>query len=59
MKLSFRQDPDPFYRFGWLIRRAMCVVGWHLWHYDWKLRVPYYGSGHEQCFTCGIVRVKP
>lgn len=44
---------------GWLLQRIACVVGLHAWMFDESLAVAFYGTGHEQCLVCGLVRVKP
>lgn len=44
---------------GWVICRALCFVGVHAWVYTPGLYVPLYGSGHEQCVMCDLIKVKP
>jgi len=48
------------YVFGWCVQRiALCPLGFHDWMFDEDVRVPFYGSGHEQCIVCGLIKVKP
>ena len=44
----------------WVLTVFWChIIGDHCWCFDWTLHVPYYGTGHEQCVDCGLIRVKP
>lgn len=49
----------PLLLLGLAIDKLTCALGFHLWFYRELLHVPYYGTGHHQCLTCGLVKVKP
>jgi hypothetical protein len=57
-KPSFWRGPAAW--FGWWIQRVLfCSVGSHVWIYDSFIHIPFYGTGHLQCFVCRLTKVKP
>lgn len=44
---------------GYVILRAHCLIGWHAWAWESRLRVPFYGIGAWKCIWCSKVKVRP